>query len=111
METFIVRYKIKKGFVPGIKMWGKELSRRKKDVLETLKNEKVFVECAFIDSIAGENYLVYFMKCANIKEIFKQLKKSKLSIDIFHKEVLSKYLEEPVYLEKVIDFENIPLLK
>ena len=72
METFIVRYKIKKGFVPGIKMWGKELSRRKKDVLETLKNEKVFVECAFIDSIAGENYLVYFMKCANIKEVFKK---------------------------------------
>lgn len=111
VETFIAKYKIKKGFISEINKWSRELNNRKLEVMETLEKEGVFVECAFIDSIGDDHYLIYFMKCIDIKKVFEQLEKSKLNIDVFHKETLSKCLEKPFHLKKIIDFENIALLK
>ncbi len=104
METFIAKYKIKKGHLNTIKKWAAYLKKNKSEVLMSLRCEGVNLETAFIDKQMDGYYLIYFMRCESIKKVFTDLYKSKSKIDIYHKKTLSKSLEEPLCLEKMIDF-------
>ena len=105
METFIVKYKVKN--LEAIREWAKTINSRKNEAFETLKIEKVYFECAFLDRQADGWYVIYFMKCEDIKNAFEILKKSKSTLDDYHKEVLGKNLGKPTVLETLIDLENL----
>lgn len=105
MKTFIAKYKVKN--LEKIKEWAKIINSRKNEAFKTLKKEKVYIECAFLDKQQDEWYVIYFMKCENVKNAFKTLKKSKSKLDDYHKEILGNNLEKPIALQTLMDLENL----
>lgn len=105
MQTFIAKYKIKD--LEKIREWTRTINSRKTEAFETLKNEDVSIECAFLDKQQDGWYVIYFMKCKNIQNVFETLKKSDSKLDNYHKMVLQENLEKPVFLETLIDLENL----
>ncbi len=49
-ETRCVRLRLKAGSVPRVREWAAELTRRRDEVMATLRDETVRVESAFLES-------------------------------------------------------------
>ena len=80
--------------------WCEELKARKKEVIETLKAEKVLSESCFI-SDDGE-YIYYFMEAEN----FDHKNDKHFPIDDDHKEKRTVSLEKVAQLKELFHFEN-----
>lgn len=106
MQTFIAKYKIKDGMRDEIMRWAQLLNERKGQVLESLQEEEVIMELAYLDNQPDGLYLVYVLKTEDIKRAFEKLEESRREVDILHKEILSKALIKPEKLQALIDFEN-----
>lgn len=106
MQTFIAKYKVKEGMQKEVLEWAKLLNEQKIQVLESLRDEGVVIEIAYLDNQADGLYLVYILKAQDIAKAFQRLKESTREVDILHKAILSKTLEAPEKFQALIDFEN-----
>jgi len=107
METICVRAKIKKGHLEGVRQWFQTLKDRKDEVLQTLENEKAFVESVFLDKQGDNHYLIYYMKVESLSHTFEAHKNSTLPIDLYHRECWKRFCEEKTTLEVLADFDRI----
>jgi hypothetical protein len=90
-----------------VKEWSNTLNQRKKDVLESLENEGVFIESAFLDRHEnGQLYLYYFMKMEDEEKCRVAAQNSTLDIDFYHKDFKKKCWERGERLECLINFER-----
>ncbi len=68
MQTRCVRIKLKPNALDKVRAWATELNARAGEAQEILKREGVVIESAFLDEIAGEQYLLYYMKAENLEK-------------------------------------------
>ena len=101
MKRYYIR-KIKEGKVRRLKEWGKVLSTERLDeVLESLNQENVSREIAYIVKLPDAYYFVGYMESGFKKEIKAADKELKINID--HTEILKECLEPPVIGEEMYD--------
>ncbi len=97
---------IKKGHVQDVREWLKTLQSRHSETLESLKNEGVSLEAAFIKKEKEHYYLVYFMRADDVSKAMEVCQNSELPIDQFHKKCFEDYIENTEVLETVLHLEN-----
>jgi Family of unknown function (DUF6176) len=107
METICIRTKLKNGSLGDVRKWFQTLRERQSEVLESLKNEGVIIESAFLDQQGNDCYLIYYMKAKSLAYAREVAMKSTLSIDKYHKESFKKFCEDRIELEQLIDFHCI----
>lgn len=83
LKTRCVKIKLKPGMVERAREWAAEINRRKDEAYSVLRNETVVVECAFLDSHEGGDFLIYFMKATSFDVLLPQ-DESATSISSFH---------------------------
>ncbi len=54
--------RLKPGCLPRVREWAAELTRRRDEVMATLRDETVRVESAFLDANPEGDFLVYVMR-------------------------------------------------
>ena len=107
METICIRTKLKKGSLEDVRKWFKTLRERPSEVLQSLENEGVIIESAFLDEQDNNHYLIYYMKAKNLAHAREAALKSTLAIDKYHKECLKMFCEDRRELEQLLDFHRI----
>jgi hypothetical protein len=111
MKTICIKTKLKKELVDEIRVWFKTLKERMEETLESLENEGVVVESAFLDKQGSNLYLIYYLKAENISKAYEVFNKSTLSIDGYYKECWKKYCEGREVLEELLDIDRIGSIK
>ena len=77
------------------------------ETLESLANEGVIVESAFLDKQGDDLYLIYYVKAEDISRVYEVFNKSTLAIDQYYKECWKKYCEGREVLEELLDIDRI----
>lgn len=107
VRTVCIKTKIKSEFLEEVRVWFKTLQDRLEETMETLENEGVLVESAFIDKQESDFYLIYYLKAEDIERAYEVFDKSTSVIDIYFKECWGKYCEGRVVLEELLDLERL----
>ena len=105
METICIKTKIKPGHIDEMRLWFKNLHSRQPEVLETLKNEGVVVESAFLDKQGDDLFLIYYMKAESVEKAYDVFTKSTSSIDIYFKNEWKQHCEGRIVLEELLDLD------
>lgn len=105
METRCVRIKLKPDSLDKVRAWQHEITTRKSEAIETLKNEGVVIESVFLDEVAGEHYLIYFMKEDDLAKSQQVAKASTMAIDAYHKQFKKDCWQSVHPLEQLIDLD------
>ena len=106
MKTICAKIKLKPNSLQRLKEWAEELNKRKYEALETLKDEGVYIEAAFIDKTEIGDFLIYFMKVDDLEHANQIAKRSKHAIDAYHKKFKIDCWESKEDLELLIDFDR-----
>ena len=101
-EVVLTKQKIRPGKVERLREWTEEIQDREDEALETLENEGMHLEAAFVEHTEEGEFLVYFMKADDVDAAFEAFEESDHQIDHEHAEVLEAVLESP---ERVGDYE------
>lgn len=105
MKTISTKIKLKPNSISKVWEWSKELNARKEEVLETLRNETVVFEAAFLDEVSEtEAYLIYVMQIKDIDQCHKAVKESVLPIDAYHQNFKKETWDGGKRLETLIAF-------
>lgn len=84
--------------------WSKELKRRKKEAVATLRDEGVHSEACFLSK--DGKFVFYFMEAGDIKKVQKIFDKSPHLIDAQHKQKLVSCLKFLEVLTPLFHFQN-----
>ena len=103
------RIRLKPGSLERVRAWQKELTQREDEVLETLRDEGVWVESVFLEELEGVHYLVYYMKCLDFEKGHEVFSKSIHAIDAYHQEFKKDTWDQEgrSKLECLVDFDRI----
>lgn len=107
METICIRIKLKNGSLDDVRKWFQTLREKPNEILESLENEGVTIESAFLDRIDSDYYLIYYMKAKNFSYAREVAQKSTLKIDKYHRKCLKEFCEDRTVLEQLLDFHRI----
>lgn len=111
MRTLCIKTRIKEGHIDDVRKWFEILKERKDEVFETLYNEGVLVESAFIDKQGIDYFLIYYLKANDIDTAYKVFNDSTSDIDLYYKFCWKKYCEGRFVLEELLDFDTFCLSK
>ena len=111
MKTICIKTKIKKDLIEEVRVWFQTLKERMNETLQSLENEGVIVETAFLDKQGDELYLIYYMKAEDISRAYEIFTKSDLAIDHYHKSCWKKYCEGREVLEELLDIDRFESIK
>ena len=105
-----IRMRLKPDSLSRVRAWQAELNLRSNEVLETLRDEGVFIESVFLDEIDDEHYLIYYMRGVNLGQSREVAQKSSHTIDEYHHAFMEAVRADGGHskLECLIDFENRP---
>jgi hypothetical protein len=107
-ETSCVKIKLKPGSVGKAREWAMVINARRDEALETLRDEGVVLECAFLDQTAEGDFLVYVMKAESFEQAKEAAERSTHEIDDFHLKFKEETWEDGTRLEILIDLEAFP---
>jgi hypothetical protein len=107
MKTICIKTKLKSNTIDEVRSWFKQIQSREREALQTLENEEVFIESAFIDKQGDDYYLIYYMKANDIDYAYSVFSKSTLAIDTYYKSCWKKYCEGREILEEVLDLHRM----
>lgn len=105
MKTICIKTKLKHGSLHDVRNWFLNLKNRTEEVLESLRNEGVNVESAFLDKQGDDYYLIYYMRADDIASAYKVFNQSTLPIDNYYKDCWKNYCEGRIVLEELLDLE------
>jgi hypothetical protein len=106
MRTICISTKIDPIFIDEVREWFKTLKNRLDETMETLENENVLVESAFLHKHVNEVFLIYYLKAEDIDKAYEVFDRSTSPIDIYFKECWKKYCKSRVVLEELLDLER-----
>jgi Family of unknown function (DUF6176) len=107
METICIKKKVKEGSLEAVRKWFQTLRDKSDEVLQSLENEGVLIESAFLDKQGYDYYVIYYyMKAKSLAHAREVSQKSTLAIDKYHKECSKKHCEDRIELEPLIDFHR-----
>ena len=104
LQTRCVKIKLKPGMVGRAQEWAAEINRRTDEARAVLRHETVFVECAFLDSHEGGDFLIYFMK-AKTFDAKATVEERPDSISSFHQKFKRDAWESGASLPCLIDLD------
>lgn len=104
MEVACYRIQLKENMITKVKDWANRLNSEIIEVKVLLEKEGVTIESAFLEQSETGNFLVYYLRAANIKKALDTAKASQHPVDIFHRKVMSEITANINRLECLIDF-------
>ena len=110
MEIQCVKVRLRRGSIERVHEWADELNRRTDEVLETLREERVAIEAAFLDRTSEGDFLIYFVKARSLEAAQEVGRRSQHPIDEYHQRFKADVWESAEVLEPQIDFENLGAL-
>lgn len=93
VEPVLLRQRVDPERVEDLREWTAEVRTRPEEHVETLRNEGVYTETAFLERIDGEPYLTYYMETESVAGAFEAFESSEFDIDAEHEEVMQEVLE------------------
>ena len=99
----VVMRRVADGQVDRRRRWMGELMQRRDEVIETLMNEGVRHEVAYLVAAADRPVLVYVMEVDDPERASEAFRASSLPIDVEHKQVMRQVLAEPYDAELLYD--------
>lgn len=84
--------------------WAKEIDARREEANAVLREEGVVIECAFLDSSAEGDFLIYFMKGTTLSAS-RQAKTRPGSIEEHHQAFKQDAWESGIRLEALLDLD------
>ena len=106
MEAVCVKIRLKPGSENRVREWARELTRRRPEALETLRDEGVVLESAFLGRDAEGEYLVYYMRAADLKRAFAMAGRSVHPIDAYHRAFKEATWVKQEPLELLVDLDR-----
>lgn len=105
MKVRCIKVKLKSESINQVKGWFVELNRRKDEVLESMRQENITIESAFLDHQENQYYLIYYIKSPDIKKALEVFEHSLLPIDQFYKKNWNQFCETVSVLDPILDLE------
>lgn len=105
-ETVCAKIKLKPDSIEKVREWVRVVNKRKDEVLATLRDESVILECVFLDQTSEGDFLIYLMKAKSIEKAIEAFEKSTHEIDAYHRNFKSETWAEMETLELLVDLEN-----
>jgi hypothetical protein len=103
-----MKIRLKENSLARVREWAAEMTRRRDEALETLRDETVIIESVFLDSTPEGDFLIYFMKAENFERAREAARqKSAHAIDEYHRQFKRETWEEGTRLELLIDLDRI----
>ena len=84
METSCVVIELLPDSAEKVQEWADFLRTNRDEALQSLKNEGVTVESAFVVNIEGKDYLIGYMRAINMSKARGAVRDSTLNIDAYH---------------------------
>ena len=109
MKTICIKVKLKQGVLDEVRHWFQTLNDRIEEVRESLENEDVLIESAFLDKHGSDYFLIYYMRAHDINHAYEVFNKSTLAIDRYYKDCWGKYCEGRMVLEELLDLDTLEL--
>jgi hypothetical protein len=100
------RIRLKPGSLPRVREWAAEVTRRRDEVMATLRDETARVESVFLDSTEDGDFLVYYMRIDDAAANRAAVERSLHAIDVYHREVMTEIVESRHSLELLVDFDR-----
>ncbi|WP_247730472.1 DUF6176 family protein [Halovivax limisalsi] len=101
-EIVLTKQKIEPEKTRRLETWAREVRNRNSEAVETLQNEGMHAETAFIEHTDDGEFLVYYMKAEDMQRVYDAFEESTHPIDVEHKQVMMDVLETG---EDVGDFD------
>ena len=92
-DVVLVKQKVAAGKTSRLKEWMAEIRDREQEALETLKDEGIHSETAFLEHTDDGAFLIYYMKADDIEQAIESFEQSAHDIDETHKQVMDEVLE------------------
>lgn len=92
--------------MPRVRAWAAEVTRRREEVMATLRDETVRIETAFLDSSEAGDFLVYYLRADNLNRCNEAARTSTHAIDAYHQEAMAAVTESGRELELLVDFDR-----
>lgn len=92
IETAIIRQEVRPDKVTELKAWMEEVNNRKSEIIETLQNEGVKTESAFLEESSDGTFLVTHMEAENLQEVQEAFEDSTFEIDVEYKQIVQECL-------------------
>ena len=105
METRCVRIRLKPDTLEKVREWAEHVNTHKAEAHEILKGEGVIIENAFLDMVAGEHYLIYFMKAKNLAKAQLATAPEPGSLGAYHHQFKKDCWESVTPLEQLVDLD------
>src|SRR2546421_4972402 len=106
-ETKCGKVKLKPGSLLRVRAWAEELKNRREEALETMRDEGVVVESAFLDRTSEGDFLIYYMKAESFEQAAAVVKHSLHAIDAYHQAFKQETTESNTPLELLVDLDRI----
>lgn len=88
VETTLTRGRVREGETERLQEWFAELREREREVHETLENEAVHTETAFIETTPEATYLWYYLEAESVDAALSAYEESDYAVDREHAAVL-----------------------
>jgi hypothetical protein len=88
-----------------VRAWASEINARTSEAFIILQREGVLIESAFLDEIAGDHYLVYFIKVEDHKKSMQISNGSNASLDEYHRQFKKECWESVKELELLVNLD------
>ena len=106
-ETKCVKIKLKPNSLEIVRTWAKTINERKREALETLRDEGVILETVFLDQTSEGDFLIYLMKAENFEKAREAVQKSVHAIDAYHQNFKRECWTDAKKLEMLIDLDRM----
>ena len=98
--------RLKPGSLDRVRAWAAELTKRRDEVMATLRDETVRVESAFLESTEAGDFLVYYMRTDDEEQSRRAVTSSPHAIDAYHRDFMNAVVAERQPLELLVDFDR-----
>ncbi len=100
------RIMLKPGSMARVREWARELNGRRAEALATLSDEGVTIESVFLERTRDGDFLIYYMRGADLARSRDVAAKSKHDIDHYHQAFKRDAWEGGSELELLLDLEE-----
>ena len=103
METAAGLIKLKPNTGETVEQWRSTIEARRAEALQTLRDEGVSIESWFQLEIAGEPYLLWYMRADSIAQVWEIAAKSQYDIDAYHFQIMSSITQCQIEATPIVD--------
>ena len=93
-DVVLTRQQIESGKTEQLRKWIAEIRQRENEARETLENEGMVSEAAFLEQTEDGDFLVYYMEAEDLEHVSEAHEDSTYDIDEEHKAVMNDVLDD-----------------